>query len=116
MRYVVQANRHTVEVTRSLDGEFLSPFRRLLHLYDLIQISGPPLTLGAHSGIFISFYDVLPTSLGKFQQFGIVNVKASLGDFEDMYRVVRHESPIQFIWEESADGRSDIVYYVLHAG
>lgn len=116
MRYVIQANRHSVEVTRSLDGAFASPFRRLLHLHDLLQISGPPLTLGPFSGIFISFYDVPPLTLGKFLPFGIVNVKAPLSDFEDMHRVVHNDTPVTFIWEESTNGALDIAYYALHAG
>jgi len=116
MRYVVQANRHSVEVIRSLNGEFPSPFRRLLRLHDLVQLSGSALTLGDYSGIFISFFEVPPAAFGKFQQFGIVNVKAPLSDFEDMYRIVRDMDPIQFIWEESVTGALDIAYYALHAG
>lgn len=116
MRYVVLANRYSIEVTQSLNGEFPSPLRRVLRLHDLVQISGPGLSLSPISGIFIAFFDIAPASFGKFLQIGIVNVKAPLSDFDDMYRLVRSQKPIQFVWEESANNAMDIVYYALQGG
>jgi hypothetical protein len=114
MDYEVKARRYDTGVIRYQEGGFQASFRRYLRLYDLVQVQGD-LGLNALSGVTIAFFDQPPSIFGTFSaSVGIVNVKAPICDFGDMYRMVQTEAPIFFRWTEAAVP-GQIALYAMHA-
>ncbi len=110
--YEVTARTFTVGLLRSPAGR-AGNVLRYLRLQNLTQEGKVNLNLTDDSGVNFSFYTKTPISLGVFTANGFVNVQTELGDFDDLYAIVKSAPEVIFTWKEDPARPGVIVSYIL---